>query len=71
MTEPTHTLTAYDLAQEGSWRKSSYSDAAANNCIEIAELSAGVGIRDSKVPAGPAFMVGSAAFTAFVEYARA
>ncbi|MGW1870395.1 DUF397 domain-containing protein [Streptomyces mauvecolor] len=72
MTEATTpAFTAYDLAPEGTWRKSSYSDGAANNCVEVAELSAGVGVRDSKVPSGPAFKVGAAAFAAFVEYTKA
>lgn len=33
-----------------AWRKSSYSDASGNNCVEVAQLPGLVGIRDSKHP---------------------
>ncbi|WUI00572.1 DUF397 domain-containing protein [Spirillospora sp. NBC_00431] len=33
------------------WRKSSRSNASGNECVEIANLSEGRGIRDSKAPA--------------------
>ncbi|WP_157431405.1 DUF397 domain-containing protein [Actinomadura hibisca] len=32
------------------WRKSSYSDAHGNECVEIASLADGIGVRDSKQP---------------------
>ncbi|MFI6521297.1 DUF397 domain-containing protein [Spirillospora sp. NPDC050679] len=32
------------------WRKSSYSDAHGNECVEIAGLASGIGVRDSKDP---------------------
>jgi hypothetical protein len=35
------------------WRKSSRSNAQGGDCVEIAELPSGIGIRDSKNPAGP------------------
>jgi hypothetical protein len=35
------------------WRKSSRSSASGSNCVEVAELSDSVGVRDSKDPAGP------------------
>ncbi|WP_433148696.1 DUF397 domain-containing protein [Actinomadura nitritigenes] len=33
-----------------TWRKSSYSDETGGACIELARLSPGVGVRDSKAP---------------------
>lgn len=65
------TLSARELAPEGTWRASSYSGNG-NNCVEVAEpavtLSHGVGIRDSKIPAGPALAVQPAAFASFVKH---
>ncbi|MGW5466016.1 DUF397 domain-containing protein [Streptomyces sp. NPDC003996] len=56
------------------WRKSSYSDGAGSNCIEVADLVdtpyGGVAIRDHKVPQGVALVVGRAAFAACVEGIR-
>jgi hypothetical protein len=50
-----------------AWRKSSYSDGGANNCLEVADGHPGiVPVRDSKVPHGPALIVGAAAWAAFV-----
>ncbi|MFJ3782259.1 DUF397 domain-containing protein [Streptomyces sp. NPDC090093] len=48
------------------WRKSSYSGDTGGNCIEVADLTAHVAVRDSKNPEGPAFLASPAAFTAFV-----
>ncbi|MCB8907526.1 MULTISPECIES: DUF397 domain-containing protein [unclassified Streptomyces] len=48
------------------WRKSSYSGDTGGNCIEIADLTAHIAVRDSKNPEGPAFLATPAAFTAFV-----
>ncbi|MEV6358525.1 DUF397 domain-containing protein [Streptomyces hydrogenans] len=52
-----------------SWRKSSYSADNGGQCIEIADLSAHIAVRDSKNPEGPAFLASPAAFTAFVRAA--
>ncbi|MFF4506595.1 DUF397 domain-containing protein [Streptomyces sp. NPDC001401] len=56
------------------WYKSSYSDGAGNNCVEVADLTgtayAGVAIRDSKDPHGPALLVDPALFIAFVQGIR-
>ncbi|MFE5943625.1 DUF397 domain-containing protein [Streptomyces sp. NPDC056480] len=49
-----------------SWRKSSYSGDTGGQCIEIADLTAHIAVRDSKNPTGPAFLATPAAFTAFV-----
>ncbi|MDV9194646.1 MULTISPECIES: DUF397 domain-containing protein [unclassified Streptomyces] len=66
------TPTAPEMTSAGAtWQKSTYSDGAGNNCVEVASLDGtrfeGVGIRDSKMPEGPALRVGSAAFTALVK----
>lgn len=72
MTQTTSTsaFSAYDLAPEQDWRTSSYSSDGSGNCISIAERTAGIGVRDSKIPTGPAFLVGRAAFTAFVDHVK-
>ncbi|MET9542127.1 DUF397 domain-containing protein [Streptomyces sp. NPDC006553] len=51
------------------WRKSSYSGDTGGNCIEVADLTAHIAVRDSKNPEGPAFLATPAAFTAFVSAA--
>jgi hypothetical protein len=49
------------------WRKSSYSAGGDNDCLEVADGHPGiVPVRDSKVPHGPALIVGAAAWAAFV-----
>jgi hypothetical protein len=35
------------------WRKSRYSGSEGGTCVELAELAAAVGVRDSKNPHGP------------------
>ncbi|MFJ9260950.1 DUF397 domain-containing protein [Streptomyces bacillaris] len=53
-----------------TWRKSSYSDGGDNNCIEVADGYPGViPVRDSKTPTGPALLIATPAWTAFVEFA--
>ncbi|GAA3058147.1 DUF397 domain-containing protein [Streptomyces roseofulvus] len=52
-----------------SWRKSSYSSDTGGQCIEVADLSAHIAVRDSKNPEGPAFLASPAAFAAFVSAA--
>ncbi|MFG2719779.1 DUF397 domain-containing protein [Streptomyces sp. NPDC048416] len=69
---PQHTapaLTAYALAPEKAWRKSSYSSPD-QNCVEIAELTATIAVRDSKQPTSPAFQVSTSAFSAFLAFAK-
>ena len=40
------------------WRKSSHSGGANDaTCVELAKLPAGIGIRDSKDPAGPFLVI--------------
>jgi hypothetical protein len=45
-----------------TWRKSSFSSAGGNNCVEVAALSRVVAIRDSKDPHGPAHLLRPDAF---------
>lgn len=40
-----------------SWRKSTYSGGEGGECVELADLDAAVGIRDSKNPYGPKLVV--------------
>ncbi|MCX5390387.1 DUF397 domain-containing protein [Streptomyces sp. NBC_00094] len=51
------------------WRKSSYSGDNGGDCIEVADLTAHIAVRDSKNPEGPAFRATPAAFAAFVSAA--
>ncbi len=62
--------TAYppELAS-AEWRKSSRSGGG-NNCVEVAFVSAGVGVRDSKNRQGAAFVFGSEAWSSFVKNIR-
>ena len=50
-----------------TWRKSSYSDGGANNCVEVADgLQSVVPVRDSKAVAVPVLVVPAGAWAAFV-----
>jgi hypothetical protein len=53
------------------WVKSSYSDSAGNNCVEVSEATAVVHIRDSKAPQGPLLTVPRPIWTRFLHYATA
>jgi hypothetical protein len=48
------------------WRKSSRSSGNGGNCVELAGLPDGVGIRDSKDPNGPKLVVERGEFAALV-----
>jgi hypothetical protein len=52
------------------WRKSCHSGDE-GNCVEVADLSAGRAVRDSKDPAGPVLSFTTAAWSAFTAGARA
>ncbi|MBP0458752.1 DUF397 domain-containing protein [Streptomyces montanisoli] len=53
-----------------SWRKSSYSNGAGGDCVEVADLPEVVPVRDSKNPAGPALLIPNSAWDAFVRHVR-
>ncbi|MFB7335921.1 DUF397 domain-containing protein [Streptomyces adustus] len=53
------------------WRKSSYSSDQGGNCVEVAETSATVAVRDSKNPAGPVLGFRPAVFAEFVVWSAA
>jgi hypothetical protein len=49
------------------WRRSSYSGEDAGNCLEVSDgYAAGVPVRDSKDPHGPALVFEPAAWSSFV-----
>ncbi|WP_328720041.1 DUF397 domain-containing protein [Streptomyces sp. NBC_00247] len=52
------------------WRKSTYSDGGANNCLEVSDDFPGlVPVRDSKNPTGPALLITAPAWANFVAFA--
>ncbi|MBQ0849153.1 DUF397 domain-containing protein [Streptomyces sp. BH-SS-21] len=58
----------YDLSA-ARWRKSSHSGGSGGeDCVEVADGVPGiVPVRDSKIGAGPVLLVGTRAWTAFVD----
>ncbi|WUO30846.1 DUF397 domain-containing protein [Streptomyces sp. NBC_00286] len=48
------------------WRKSSYSGNTGGECVEVADLTPHIAVRDSKNPEAGAFTVTPDAFAAFV-----
>jgi hypothetical protein len=58
-------------ALEG-WRRSSYSGPEAGSCVEVLDgYPAGVPVRDSKAPHGPALIFSAGGWSAFVVAAKA
>ncbi|MFH9857900.1 DUF397 domain-containing protein [Streptomyces sp. NPDC017202] len=58
---------ATDFPGAALWRKSSYSNGSGGDCLEVADDIPGlVPVRDSKVPHGPALLLGAAAWAPFV-----
>jgi hypothetical protein len=54
------------------WRKSTFSGRPNSNCVEVAELGAGmVAVRDSKHPAGPVLVFTPTEWQAFRQGVRA
>jgi hypothetical protein len=49
------------------WRKSSHSGGVENSCVEAAPIGHHTGVRDSKVPSGPAHLFTSTAWTSLVD----
>ncbi|MGW7204912.1 DUF397 domain-containing protein [Streptomyces sp. NPDC054837] len=48
------------------WRKSSYSGSSGGECVEVADLTAHIAVRDSKNPRAGVLSVTPDAFTRFV-----
>ncbi|MEV6616465.1 DUF397 domain-containing protein [Streptomyces sp. NPDC051051] len=58
---------ATDFPGAALWRKSTYSNGDGGECVEVADNIPGlVPVRDSKVPHGPALLLGAAAWALFV-----
>jgi hypothetical protein len=56
------------MGTTGTWRKSSYSGPGdGNECVEIANSSTHIAIRDSKAPARAVLTFQAGAFTTFIE----
>ncbi|HEU5155446.1 MAG TPA: DUF397 domain-containing protein [Streptosporangiaceae bacterium] len=53
-------------SEAARWRKSSHSGSEGGTCVELADLSATVGIRDSKDPDGPGLVVSRRELGSFV-----
>ncbi|MFJ8631600.1 DUF397 domain-containing protein [Streptomyces sp. NPDC093568] len=59
--------TISNAAALSGWRKSSYSGNEAGSCLEVLDTHpAGIPVRDSKVPNGPALLFSPAHWSAFV-----
>jgi hypothetical protein len=57
------------MLPEGSaraWRKSSRSGGEGGNCVEVARFDTGIGVRDSKDPAGGVLRFTGTAWTIFL-----
>ncbi|WP_073947025.1 DUF397 domain-containing protein [Streptomyces kebangsaanensis] len=60
-----------DGAPLGGWRKSSYSGPEGGSCLEVLDdHPAGVPVRDSKNPHGPAVIIPRSAWSTFVTAVR-
>ncbi|QHY95699.1 hypothetical protein SSPS47_11275 [Streptomyces sp. S4.7] len=55
---------------ESQWRKSSYSNGAGGECVEVAAFTGNVGVRDSKVLDGERLAVPHSAWAEFVTAVR-
>lgn len=53
------------------WRKSRHSSDQGGNCIEVAKLTRGRAVRDSKNPIGPALVFTAATWGVFTAGVRA
>jgi len=56
-----------DASSLSGWRKSSYSGSESGSCLEVLDHhSAGVPVRDSKDPHGPALLFPAPAWSSFI-----
>ncbi|QFG24757.1 DUF397 domain-containing protein [Actinomadura sp. WMMB 499] len=53
------------------WRKSSHSDTSGNECVEVADLAVGLGVRDSKNPEGGHLTVSRRTFATLLSRIKA
>ncbi|MFF7589334.1 DUF397 domain-containing protein [Kitasatospora purpeofusca] len=58
------------MSSELVWFKSSYSGPDGGECVEVAEATSAVLVRDSKDKSGPHLTFSPAAWEAFVEFAQ-
>ncbi|WP_043464688.1 DUF397 domain-containing protein [Kitasatospora sp. MBT66] len=58
------------MSSELAWFKSSYSGNEGGECVEVAEATSAVLVRDSKDKSGPRLTFSPAAWEAFVEFAQ-
>ncbi|MEU9884352.1 DUF397 domain-containing protein [Sphaerisporangium sp. NPDC051011] len=58
-------LSSMDLSG-AQWRKSTRSQGTSNNCVEVAWLTGGVAVRDSKNVSGPALGFTNTGWAAFI-----
>ncbi|MFF7456866.1 DUF397 domain-containing protein [Kitasatospora sp. NPDC008115] len=58
------------MSSELVWFKSSYSGNEGGECVEVAEATSAVLVRDSKDKSGPHLTFSPAAWQAFVEFAQ-
>ncbi|MFE6749422.1 DUF397 domain-containing protein [Kitasatospora purpeofusca] len=52
------------------WFKSSYSGGEGGNCVEVAEMTDAILVRDSKDKSGPRLTFSPTAWRSFVEFAQ-
>lgn len=52
---------------KAQWRKGTRSGENGGNCVEVAALAGGVGVRDSKDQAGPVLRFDPTAWSAFLD----
>ncbi|MFM9615009.1 DUF397 domain-containing protein [Streptomyces niveiscabiei] len=56
-----------DASTLSGWRKSSFSSTQGGDCLEVLDgYAAGVPVRDSKTPHGPALVFSAAGWASFV-----
>ncbi|MFF4547273.1 DUF397 domain-containing protein [Streptomyces sp. NPDC001435] len=55
--------------KRAQWRKSSYSGSSGGDCVEVADLTPHIAVRDSKNPVGPHVTFSGTAWAGFLTYA--